>query len=196
MKHLFKEGHFKELNGKTVLEMESQDEAANIFFEQSRYEISSTIGMYDFGKLANTEYYYIFKKYGKENKIDPNVVETSLEKILHGNLDDVVNRDTSLGIPDQLIENDIFWDVNNNIIFVKGKENLRQICMDLVWVGYERLGLKGAAEIKKHPFFKNIDWENIRKTKAPFIPILKNDYEGKYEDNRIYWRSNVTIRKV
>ena len=118
MKHLFKEGHFKELNGKKVLEMESQDEAANIFFEQSRYEISSTIGMYDFGKLANTEYYYIFKKYGKENKIDPNVVETSLEKILHGNLDDVVNRDTSLGIPDQLIENDIFWDVNNNIIFV------------------------------------------------------------------------------
>ena len=83
--------------------MESTDEAANIYFDQSLYEISSTLGMYDFGKLANTEYYYIFKKYGKEDKIDPNVVETSLEKILHGNLNDVVYRDTSLGIPDKLI---------------------------------------------------------------------------------------------
>lgn len=142
MKHLFKEGHFKKTNGKKVIEFESTDEAANIYFEQSLYEISSTLGMYDFGKLTNTEYYYIFKKYGKEDKIDPNVVETSLEKILQGNLDDVVNRDTSLGIPDESIENDIFWDVNNNIIFVKGKENVRQICIDLAWVGYERLGIK------------------------------------------------------
>ena len=165
MKYLFKEGHFKELNGKKVLEMESTDEAANIYFEQSLYEISSTLGMYDFGKLANTEYYYIFKKYGKENKIDPNVVETSLEKILHGNLDDVVNRDTSLGISDQLIENDIFWDVNNNIIFVKEKENLRQICMDLAWVGYERLGLKNRTSELEEELILSQDIPLIKKLK-------------------------------
>ena len=165
MKHLFKEGHFKETNGKKVIEFESTDEAANIYFEQSLYEISSTLGMYDFGKLANTEYYYIFKKYGKEGKIDPNLVETSLEKIIHGNLDDVINRDTSLGIPDRSIENDIFLDVNNNIIFVKGKENLRQIIIDLAWVGYERLGLKNRTSELEEELVLSQDIPLIKKLK-------------------------------
>ena len=35
-----------------------------------------------------------------------------------------------------------------------------------------RLGKNGADEIKAHPFFKGIDWENIRKTVPPFIPEL------------------------
>lgn len=150
MKHLFKEGHFKETNGKKVLEFESTDEATDIYFDESLYEVSSTLGLYDFGRLSNTEYYYIFKKYGKEGKIDPNIVETSLRKILQGSLNDVVNRNTSLGISDKSIENDVFWDVNNNIIFVKGKENLRQICIELAWVGYERLGFKNrTSELEK-----------------------------------------------
>ncbi len=33
-----------------------------------------------------------------------------------------------------------------------------------------RLGYNGADEIKAHPFFKKINWDNIKKTKAPFIP--------------------------
>jgi len=33
-----------------------------------------------------------------------------------------------------------------------------------------RLGYNGADEIKSHPFFKNIDWENIKKITPPFIP--------------------------
>ena len=44
----------------------------------------------------------------------------------------------------------------------------------------ERLGIGGADEIKQHPFFKNVDWDNIRNTKAPFIPKLKNDYDTSY----------------
>ena len=44
----------------------------------------------------------------------------------------------------------------------------------------DRLGKNGAEEIKKHPFFKDVDWDNIRNTKAPFIPKLKNDYDTKY----------------
>ena len=47
----------------------------------------------------------------------------------------------------------------------------------------ERLGLKGADEIKKHPFFKGVDWDNIRNTKAPFIPKLKNNYDTSYFEN-------------
>jgi hypothetical protein len=40
----------------------------------------------------------------------------------------------------------------------------------LVTVPDQRLGYNGAEEIKKHPFFKGFDWENVRKMKAPFIP--------------------------
>ena len=47
----------------------------------------------------------------------------------------------------------------------------------------ERLGKNGIEEIKAHPFFKDIDWDNIRNTKAPFIPDIKNDYDTKYFEN-------------
>ena len=40
--------------------------------------------------------------------------------------------------------------------------------------------MRGSEEIKSHPFFKGIDWDNIRNTKAPFIPKLKNDYDNSY----------------
>ena len=142
MKHLLKEGNFKEVNGKKVLEFYSTDASADIHFDKSLYEISSTLGMYDFEKLIDTEYYYIFKKYGKEGKMDSNMIQISLRKILQGNLEDVVNSNTSLGILDKTIENNIFWDVNNNLIIVKGKENLRLMCLELAWIGYEKLGLK------------------------------------------------------
>ena len=45
-----------------------------------------------------------------------------------------------------------------------------------------RLGVHGVEEIKKHPFFRGIDWNNIRNMKAPFIPELKNDYDTHYFD--------------
>ena len=45
-----------------------------------------------------------------------------------------------------------------------------------------RLGVHGVEEIMKHPFFKGVDWNNIRKSKAPFIPEIKNDYDTKYFD--------------
>ena len=45
----------------------------------------------------------------------------------------------------------------------------------------KRLGRNGADEIKSHPFFKGVDWENIRtKMKPPFVPELKNDYDTRY----------------
>ncbi len=45
-----------------------------------------------------------------------------------------------------------------------------------------RLGINGVDEIKKHPFFKGIDWDNIRNVKAPFIPDIENDWDNKYFD--------------
>ena len=45
----------------------------------------------------------------------------------------------------------------------------------------KRLGKNGSEEIKSHPFFKDVDWENIRtKMKPPFVPEIENDYDTKY----------------
>ena len=38
-----------------------------------------------------------------------------------------------------------------------------------------RLGRNGVAEIKSHPFFEGVDWENLRELKAPFPPRLKSE---------------------
>jgi serine/threonine kinase 38 len=38
-----------------------------------------------------------------------------------------------------------------------------------------RLGANGVQEIKEHPFFKGLDWENLRNTKSPFIPNVKDE---------------------
>ena len=66
---------------------------------------------------------------------------------------------------------------------VKISKEAEDLIMKLINNSNERLGLKGADEIKRHPFFKGIDWENLRKTKAPFIPKLKNDYDTSYFEN-------------
>jgi serine/threonine kinase 38 len=52
----------------------------------------------------------------------------------------------------------------------------------LVTVPESRLGLNGSEEIKKHPFFKGVDWDNIRYCKSPFIPELGNDWDTRYFD--------------
>ena len=56
------------------------------------------------------------------------------------------------------------------------------LILKMVAPAENRLGLRGIEEIMWHPFFKGIDWNNIRKTKAPFIPEIKNDYDTKYFD--------------
>jgi len=47
----------------------------------------------------------------------------------------------------------------------------------------KRLGRNGAEEIKKHPYFKNIDWQHIKETMVPpFIPQLNGPYDATYFD--------------
>ena len=63
---------------------------------------------------------------------------------------------------------------------IKISREAEDLIMKLINNSNERLGLRGSEEIKSHPFFKGIDWNNIRNTKAPFIPKLKNDYDNSY----------------
>lgn len=43
-----------------------------------------------------------------------------------------------------------------------------------------RLGRNGVQEIKDHPFFHGVPWQNIRSYKAPFIPELKSITDTNY----------------
>lgn len=47
----------------------------------------------------------------------------------------------------------------------------------------KRLGYKGADEIKKHPFFKKVDWNKVLSVTPPFVPEIDNDYDARYFDD-------------
>ncbi|XP_018024683.1 microtubule-associated serine/threonine-protein kinase 2-like isoform X2 [Hyalella azteca] len=50
----------------------------------------------------------------------------------------------------------------------------------------DRLGtVGGAAEIKEHPFFQPIDWNQILRQKAEFVPHLMDDDDTSYFDPRL-----------
>ena len=63
---------------------------------------------------------------------------------------------------------------------IKISEEAQDLIFKMINNSDDRLGKNGAEEIKKHPFFKGVDWDNIRNTKPPFIPILKNEYDTSY----------------
>ena len=63
---------------------------------------------------------------------------------------------------------------------VKISPEAEDLIMKLINNPNKRLGKNGASEIKKHPFFKDIDWDNIRNLKPPFIPEIENEYDTKY----------------
>ena len=63
---------------------------------------------------------------------------------------------------------------------IKLSEEAKDLIFKMIKNSDDRLGKNGAEEIKKHPFFKDVDWDNIRNSKAPFIPELKNEYDTKY----------------
>ncbi|KAG7663349.1 RIM15 [[Candida] subhashii] len=48
----------------------------------------------------------------------------------------------------------------------------------------ERLGFHGASEIMSHPYFAEIDWDNLFEEKAPFIPMLDDPESTDYFDSR------------
>ena len=63
---------------------------------------------------------------------------------------------------------------------VKISEEAKDLIYKLINNSDDRLGKNGSEEIKRHPFFKDVNWNNIRNSKAPFIPQLKNEYDTKY----------------
>lgn len=48
----------------------------------------------------------------------------------------------------------------------------------------QRLGSKGASEVKAHPFLANIDWQNLFKNEASFVPSVTDPESTDYFDPR------------
>ena len=63
---------------------------------------------------------------------------------------------------------------------IKISDEAKDLIFKMINNSDNRLGKNGSEEIKKHTFFKDVDWNNIRNSKAPFIPEIKNEYDTKY----------------
>ena len=55
----------------------------------------------------------------------------------------------------------------------------------------KRLGNEGALEVKEHPFFSDINWDELirREIKPPFIPNIKSDLDITNFDNVLFYFS-------
>eukprot|EP00268_Persea_americana_P062259 TRINITY_DN7973_c2_g1_i2.p1 TRINITY_DN7973_c2_g1~~TRINITY_DN7973_c2_g1_i2.p1 ORF type:complete len:178 (+),score=30.61 TRINITY_DN7973_c2_g1_i2:162-695(+) len=51
----------------------------------------------------------------------------------------------------------------------------------------QRLGATGAGEVKRNPFFKNINWDSLARQKAAFIPVADDAYDTSYFTSRLGW---------
>jgi len=66
---------------------------------------------------------------------------------------------------------------------IKISEEAKDLIFKMINSSNNRLGKNGAEEIKNHPFFNGVDWDNLRNSKPPFIPFLKNEYDTSYFEN-------------
>ncbi|XP_009408996.2 probable serine/threonine protein kinase IREH1 [Musa acuminata AAA Group] len=52
---------------------------------------------------------------------------------------------------------------------------------------HQRLGAKGASEVKQHVFFKDINWDTLARQKAAFVPSSDNALDTSYFTSRYSW---------
>ncbi|XP_040998804.1 probable serine/threonine protein kinase IREH1 isoform X1 [Juglans microcarpa x Juglans regia] len=51
----------------------------------------------------------------------------------------------------------------------------------------QRLGARGASEVKQHVFFKNINWDTLARQKAAFVPSSESALDTSYFTSRYTW---------
>ncbi|XP_078432946.1 putative serine/threonine protein kinase IRE [Wolffia australiana] len=54
---------------------------------------------------------------------------------------------------------------------------------------HQRLGATGSLEVKRHPFFKSINWAMLAEQKAAFIPSTEGEDDTSYFTSRHAWNS-------
>lgn len=61
-------------------------------------------------------------------------------------------------------------------------QEAKELIHGLVSDSEVRLGRNSADEIKKHPFFKGVDWDNMRGVRAPNIPSVTSEISAENFD--------------
>jgi len=56
------------------------------------------------------------------------------------------------------------------------------LILKLIRDPYDRLGANGVDEIKSHPFFEDLDWDNIRSLEAPYNPEIRGEADTRNFD--------------
>jgi serine/threonine protein kinase len=55
---------------------------------------------------------------------------------------------------------------------------------------HQRLGARGAAEVKQHIFFKDINWDTLARQKAAFVPASESAIDTSYFRSRYSWNTS------
>ncbi|KAK9828880.1 hypothetical protein WJX72_002570 [[Myrmecia] bisecta] len=83
--------------------------------------------------------------------------------------------------PEEIFDNIL----DRNIVWPAGEEALSPECRDLIDKlltsdPRERLGHRGAGEVKLHPWFSGLDWTSLARTKAAFIPVVEHELDTSF----------------
>jgi len=81
--------------------------------------------------------------------------------------------------PRQTCHNVLYWKDTLNLQPSEGQPPVSEVAQDLIqklMCGQEeRLGKNGVEEIKAHPYFAGIDWDNLQQAEVPYVPNLSGD---------------------
>lgn len=86
------------------------------------------------------------------------------------------NDDSPQAIFDNILSLDIPWPPEGSL----SREAVDLISKLLEPDPTKRLGYNGAQEVKKHPFFRTVDWNNILAQQPPFVPQVSEDDDTTY----------------
>ncbi|XP_076913300.1 putative serine/threonine protein kinase IREH1 [Bidens hawaiensis] len=57
----------------------------------------------------------------------------------------------------------------------------------------QRLGARGATEVKQHPYFRDINWDTLARQKAAFIPSSESALDTSYFTSRYTWNNSEQV---
>ncbi|RVE48348.1 hypothetical protein evm_007008 [Chilo suppressalis] len=89
------------------------------------------------------------------------------------------------------VNDDIEWPSEEDFpIAVEGRAIITEL---LARNPRDRLGTGGTHQVKEHIYFCGLDWNNLLRRKAEFIPQLENDEDTSYFDSQYYFVRNYCL---
>ena len=116
-------------------------------FLRSLNNVINLIDGYEIKKSSlnnNQDIYYLYYF-----SMDYNEIDNSIKKIASGNYEDIVNIDSINDLINNQEQN-VYWDVINNLIIVLGKDNLRNLLVELEKKRWECIKINNELFMKQY----------------------------------------------